>query len=388
MRKTKTIFALSLIVTLLFSSMTVYAASPAESAKRNADYMMSLNENGVPNWFDGAYYSNSYADLEAAFGTDEKALYHHSLQYGFNEGRLVTPVLDVAKYRANNPDLQDAFGDDWNLYIRHYFEYGIAEGRDNYTDFDAETYLSMHEDLQVVLGTDYVSATRHYIEYGMAEGREYNRPKPVYKASDEDANDIITETFEDGSYIKTEYADGKIISLSFYSSENVLTNHEIYNEQGYLYLDLFYDEITGNLTHTYTYTYDADGNRIQSVIYDAATNETITFVCKFDSNGNEIEVTQYNENELTYITKYEYNDARQPVRQVEINNLGEIARIRVYTYNSDGILQSIISYYGDTTNIECEMQYYESGAIKSQLVYDAEGNLIAFYEYDEDGNLL
>ena len=80
------------------------------------------NKDGAPNWFNGAYYSDSYGDLKAALGSNEKALYNHSLQYGFHESRLVTPVLDVTKYRAFYPDLDKAFGNNWNLYVRHYFE--------------------------------------------------------------------------------------------------------------------------------------------------------------------------------------------------------------------------------------------------------------------------
>ena len=38
--------------------------------------------------FDAEYYASTYADVKAAFGNDEKALYNHYLQYGKAEGRL------------------------------------------------------------------------------------------------------------------------------------------------------------------------------------------------------------------------------------------------------------------------------------------------------------
>ena len=200
--------SLTLPATLLFGSMTVNAASPSVTAEQNADYMMSVNHDGAPNWFNGEYYSDSYADLKTAFGTNENALYNHSLQCGFNESRLVTPVLDVVKYRANNPDLQNAFGDNWELYVRHYFEYGITEGRNNFTDFDAETYLSMYTDLQNAFGTDLGLATIHYIEFGLSEGREYKWPEPENTNNSTLPEGFYREDFPEGGYREYQITNG------------------------------------------------------------------------------------------------------------------------------------------------------------------------------------
>lgn len=187
-----------MMLILLFSSMTVSAA-PAITAKQNADYMMSVNADGVPNWFNGKYYSDKYVDLKTTFGNHEKLLYNHSLEYGFKEARLVTPVLDVVKYRASYPDLEKAFSDNWELYIKHYFEYGIAEGRNNFTDFDAGTYLNMYSDLQNEFGDDLGLAARHYIEFGIEAGRAYNLPEPemVYEESDESDSNSTDNDLED-----------------------------------------------------------------------------------------------------------------------------------------------------------------------------------------------
>ena len=38
--------------------------------------------------FDAEYYANTYPDVKAVFGNDEKALYNHYVQYGKAEGRL------------------------------------------------------------------------------------------------------------------------------------------------------------------------------------------------------------------------------------------------------------------------------------------------------------
>ena len=46
--------------------------------------------------FDAEYYANTYPDVKAAFGNDEKALYNHYIKYGKAEGRLgVAPQNDA-----------------------------------------------------------------------------------------------------------------------------------------------------------------------------------------------------------------------------------------------------------------------------------------------------
>ena len=69
---------------LLSSSMTVTAAEESMTSKQIADYMMSTGEDGAPNWFNGAYYSNKYEDLKIAFTENEKELYNHRHSVGFN----------------------------------------------------------------------------------------------------------------------------------------------------------------------------------------------------------------------------------------------------------------------------------------------------------------
>lgn len=84
--------------------------------------------------FDAEYYASVYADLEAAFGNDEEALYKHYLQNGILEGRFGSPDFDVRTYRERYPDLEDAFGDDWDAYFWHYLAFGIREGRNAIAD--------------------------------------------------------------------------------------------------------------------------------------------------------------------------------------------------------------------------------------------------------------
>lgn len=94
--------------------------------------------------FDAEYYANTYADVKAAFGNDEKALYNHYLQYGKAEGRLacasektagttfagsLTDNFDAKYYAKNNPDVVKALGNDEKVLYQHYLEYGKSEGR-------------------------------------------------------------------------------------------------------------------------------------------------------------------------------------------------------------------------------------------------------------------
>lgn len=79
--------------------------------------------------FDAEYYAEHNADVVAAFGTDEAALFTHFAAFGVNEGRQGNATFNVSEYRNAYPDLQAAFGDDWDAYVNHYMTTGVYEGR-------------------------------------------------------------------------------------------------------------------------------------------------------------------------------------------------------------------------------------------------------------------
>ena len=79
--------------------------------------------------FDAKYYSNKYADLKAAFGTNEKKLLNHFQTYGMNEARQAKATFNVEYYKANYEDLRKAFGSNWKKYYIHYMTYGYKENR-------------------------------------------------------------------------------------------------------------------------------------------------------------------------------------------------------------------------------------------------------------------
>lgn len=62
------------------------------------------------NVFDAEFYASTYADVKAAFGTDEKKLYQHYLDFGAAEGRMAVaseqpPVSEPRVYAPGSVDL-------------------------------------------------------------------------------------------------------------------------------------------------------------------------------------------------------------------------------------------------------------------------------------------
>ena len=110
-RRTKKLVVLGMVVAMMASSTLCVSAA------------------GLRDIFDAKYYADSYADLKAAFGENEEALYDHFITYGLKENRQMSPIIDVQAYRAAYPDLEAAFGDNWDAYVEHFFNYGANEGR-------------------------------------------------------------------------------------------------------------------------------------------------------------------------------------------------------------------------------------------------------------------
>lgn len=95
--------------------------------------------------FDARYYADSYADIKAAFGYDEGALWQHYTAYGKNEGRACAAgsgksgtsaramadgtVFDYVYYADRYPDVKAAFGYNETALWNHYQTFGKREGR-------------------------------------------------------------------------------------------------------------------------------------------------------------------------------------------------------------------------------------------------------------------
>lgn len=126
---------------------------------------------GLRDVFDAKYYADTYADLKAAFGEDEEALYNHFINCGLAENRSMNPVIDVQAYRAAYPDLDAAFGDNWDAYVEHYLTQGMSEGRTEGILFNPLEYAAAYPDVAAAFGNDIIAITKHYLTCGIAEGR-------------------------------------------------------------------------------------------------------------------------------------------------------------------------------------------------------------------------
>ena len=145
-----------------------------------------------------SYYINKYADLKAAFGSNQTAALAHFVNNGMNEGRQGCQNFNVDVYKANYPDLQNAFGSNLKNYYLHYINNGKGEGRNaktlinkntatttttstgstvyNGVDysavFDANYYLNKYADLHAAFGNNQDAALAHFVNNGMNEGRQ------------------------------------------------------------------------------------------------------------------------------------------------------------------------------------------------------------------------
>ena len=70
-----------------------------------ANSILTVSAATLRDLFDAKYYAEKYADLKAAYGDDEEALYQHYLTYGMKEGRTASALFDVKEYRDQYADL-------------------------------------------------------------------------------------------------------------------------------------------------------------------------------------------------------------------------------------------------------------------------------------------
>lgn len=97
-----------------------YCTIPKVYVYNGLEYSLVFNPN---------YYSNKYADLKKAFGTNADKLFNHFCTYGMKEGRQAISTFNVKKYQSYYNDLQKAFGSNLPLYYKHYIEHGKKENR-------------------------------------------------------------------------------------------------------------------------------------------------------------------------------------------------------------------------------------------------------------------
>lgn len=125
--------------------------------------------------FSAKYYADQNPDVKAAYGYDEEWLFRHFVYYGLDEGRVVSPILDVKAYREANPDLEAAYGGHWKAYIEHFLNYGIYECANGTRSgagvlFDPVAFLKQNPDAQLTTGGDLLKAVEYYISHDLPVG--------------------------------------------------------------------------------------------------------------------------------------------------------------------------------------------------------------------------
>ena len=99
--------------------------SPASSGTGSS----TAQATGISLVFNAKYYLSRYADLKAAFGSDEAKALAHFKNFGMKEGRQGIASFNPLSYRSRYADLQKAFGMNWPAYYNHYMDCGAKEGR-------------------------------------------------------------------------------------------------------------------------------------------------------------------------------------------------------------------------------------------------------------------
>ena len=175
-------------------------------------------------------YLASYADLPAAYGTDQDQAWQHFLNNGSVEQRQVT--FSGHAYLASYSDLRAAYGTDAEAAARHYLLYGRAEGRAVTSEFSAAQYLAANADLRGAFGADLDRAALHYLQYGAAEGRATSFDGLGYIASQPDLIRILPHTVNAGALHFVETGAKAGFGITFDPLRYIASNRDLADEFG------------------------------------------------------------------------------------------------------------------------------------------------------------
>lgn len=152
------IVAIVMCMVMALSVISIIPQKAEAAINSSADYA-----------FDYIYYSDTYADLKAAYGYNEAALRNHWLTYGIREGRAGSPIYDGRYYLSHNQDLIKAYGA--NNYVaayNHFITWGFKEKRVSSQYYYGEYYRRVNADLRNMSSESLLS---HYAVYGCYERR-------------------------------------------------------------------------------------------------------------------------------------------------------------------------------------------------------------------------
>lgn len=335
---------------------------------------MSVSAATLKDLFDAEYYSSTYADLEAAFGDNEEALYQHFLTYGLMEGRNASPYFDIRVYREKYADLDAAFGNDWEKYAEHYLIYGLEEGRDGGGEFDAVSYAKRYPDLYEAFGYDLVQLKAHYETYGVQENRDsvsetiVEEQERIAKEAEDaqvqeqeqtPSSERVEEIFDgDGfRYIIIYDAAGNIIKASVYDAANIYYGSEVfeYDSEG----NCISDCVTLADGSGFEYKYRADGGYVF-----VEKNSSGAVVSKEERDAYHL---IYEENNGVITIDYEYVDGNKLIHKYDEGMIW-----RTEEYNEDSLMR-VVEYYASGTKYR-EILFGEDGTVQ-EVIYNEDGTV-------------
>ncbi len=117
------------------------------------------------NIFDASYYRSVNPDLQQF--TDEQAE-QHWVNFGKDENRPFSPIVNLDVYRANNPDLAAAGLTTNRELFDHLEQYGVREGRKFSEKLNLAFYQANNNDLA---NFTFEELFNHFQTFGINEGR-------------------------------------------------------------------------------------------------------------------------------------------------------------------------------------------------------------------------
>lgn len=119
------------------------------------------------NLFNPSFYKAVNQDLQNL--TDGQA-FQHFINFGANENRLFSPIVDLDWYRQANPGLAQAGLTTNRQLFEHLSNFGVAEGRQFSFNFHPTFYRNSNADLAAA-GLNNEQLFEHFRNFGINEGR-------------------------------------------------------------------------------------------------------------------------------------------------------------------------------------------------------------------------
>lgn len=160
-RRCRGIMAAALMATLVIVPTATAFAAPAVQTEQVAQtQQLTLRD-----IFSPELYAEQNPDVVAAYGNDPEALFNHFVTCGMKEGRVFSPLFDLAAY-MQQADLAAVYGDNLAGYIEHFVTFGIYEAASGQRGsagvlFNPLTYAAAYGDVGAAYGNNIAAIVQH-----------------------------------------------------------------------------------------------------------------------------------------------------------------------------------------------------------------------------------